>query len=262
MNLNIVIPMSGKGSRFRDAGYTVPKPFIPILGKPMIELVVNNLKPARPHQFIFLCLQEHIEKFKLDEYLTELSPNSVVVSIPEVTKGAACTVLHAKHLIDNDKPLMIANSDQWINIFIDDYLHAVDKSNSDGLIMTMHANDPKWSYLRFENGNICEVVEKKVVSNEATVGIYNFFRGRDFVSAAEEMIKYNLQVNNEFYVAPSYNQLIKRGAKISYYNIGKEGEGMYGLGTPTDYDKFLSSGIANKAISFCINHSLKSIKGS
>ena len=108
-----------------------------------------------------------------------------------------------------------------------------------GLIMTFWADHPKWSYCRLApDGYVVEVVEKKVISNEATVGLYNFRRGRDFVDAADVMIKRNLRVNNEFYVAPVYNLLIERGARIVVRQTGREYAGMYGLGTPEDYEFF------------------------
>jgi hypothetical protein len=135
---------------------------------------------------------------------------------------------------------MIANCDQWIDIDINNYLDAVDSRQVDGLIMTMTANDPKWSFVRLnEFGYVGEVVEKQVVSKEATVGIYNYRKGADFVAAAEIMIAKNLKVNNEFYVAPAYNEMIASGKKVDFYNIGEDGRGMYGLGTPEDLNIFL-----------------------
>ena len=92
------------------------------------------------------------------------------------------------------------------------------------------------------------VVEKEVVSNCATVGIYNFKAGRDFVRAADDMIAKNLRVNNEFYVAPVYNELIDDGARVAIYNVGREGAGMYGLGIPSDLDKFLADPISLRAV--------------
>ena len=145
---------------------------------------------------------------------------------------------------------MIANSDQWVDFSIDDYLMEMDRQAADGLIMTMRADDPKWSFIRFDgSGRVCEVVEKEVVSDEATVGIYNFRRGSDFVGAAEQMIQRNLRVNNEFYVAPVYNQLIAEGARIAIRNIGKVNNGMYGLGIPSDLDLFLKNPVSRKAAS-------------
>lgn len=249
--MNIVIPMAGRGSRFADVGYTTPKPLIPVKGVPMIQVVVNNLRPRGDAHFVFLCLQEHLDRYGVDEDLKKLVPGCSVLTLNQVSEGPACTVLVARDLINNDEPLMIANSDQWVDIDINDYLADMEARDLDGLIMTMKANHPKWSYVRLdENDRITEVVEKVVVSDEATVGIYNYRRGSQFVAAADRMIAKNLRVNNEFYVAPAYNEMIADGAKIGYYNIGSEYDGMYGLGTPEDLDKFLGFDVSTKAVTF------------
>lgn len=246
--LNIVIPMAGRGSRFSKAGFQDPKPLIKLEGKEMIRLVIGNLKPNCKHRFIFLCLQEHMEKYQVDKKLKEWCPECVVVPVKEVTEGAACTVLLAEQYINNNDSLMIANSDQWVDIDINDYLNSM--GDADGHIMTMKANDPKWSYVRFDQEKrVCEVVEKQVVSDEATVGIYNFKTGKDFVRYAHEMIEKDLRVNGEFYVAPVYNQLIlQNGKRISIYNIGSDTKGMYGLGIPQDLNNFLNLDVCKKAI--------------
>jgi len=245
--LNIVIPMAGRGSRFQKEGFKLPKPLIPVCGRPMIQRVIENLRPLRHHRFIFLCLQDHFAAYRIDEQLRQWAPGCVIVPVNQVTEGAACTVLLAKDEIDTDDPLMIANSDQWIDTDINDYLAVLDKNDVDGLIMTMWADDPKWSFVRFDDsGTICEVVEKQVISNEATVGIYNFRHGKDFVAAAETMIRNNERVNNEFYVAPAYNGLIGAGQKIVHHNIGREADGMYGLGIPADLKLFESLPVAQQ----------------
>ncbi len=249
--LNIVIPMAGRGSRFANVGYQQPKPLIQVLSKPMIDLVVNNLTPACEHRFVFICLREHSKRYGLQHHLHQLAKNVEIIYVDQVTEGAACTVLLAKKLINNDEPLMIANSDQWIDFDINLYLRELEVKTTDGLIMTMTADDPKWSFVRFDaEGNICEVVEKQVVSNEATVGIYNFRLGKDFVRSAEAMIRKNLRVNGEFYVAPVYNQMLAEAKKLAIYNIGTVDNGMYGLGTPEDLQHFLDTPIAVKACSF------------
>ena len=239
--LNIVIPMAGAGSRFAKVGFKDPKPLIPINGLPMIKLVIGNLRPQRPHRFIFICQEDHIIKYNLTKKLLEWAPNSVTIGINKLTEGAACTVLFAKELIDNENELMIANSDQYIDVDINKYLQQLALYNYDGLIMTMEANDPKWSFVGLNDVNhVVEVAEKKVISSEATVGIYNFKKGCDFVHAAEKMIEKNIRTNNEFYVAPVYNELISERKKIGIFNIGKEANGMYGLGTPDDLAHFLT----------------------
>lgn len=246
--LNIVIPMAGAGSRFAKAGYVDPKPLIKVHSEPMIKLVIENLRPNQPHRFIFICQAEHVKKYNLTEKLTLWAPSCIIIEIDGLTEGAACTVLTAKELIDNQYPLMIANSDQYVDICIDDYLQYMEIKKLDGLIMTMKATDPKWSFVGLnEQGLASEVVEKKVISDEATVGIYNYAHGRDFVEAAEKMINNNERVNKEFYVAPAYNQLISQGQKIGIFNIGSEANGMYGLGIPQDLDLFLSLPVSKRA---------------
>ncbi len=247
--LQIVVPMAGRGSRFANAGFALPKPFIPVHGIPMIKLVIENLRPQQEHRFLFLCLEEHLRKYPVEELLKRASPNCEIIPVEGVTQGAACTVLLAHDYINNDDPLMIANSDQWVDVSIDKYLQQFDDANVSGLIMTMEANDPKWSFVRLnDQRRVVEVVEKKVVSNEATVGIYNFRHGCDFVSAAEKMIAQDQRVNNEFYVAPTYNLLIAEGKEIRFVNIGKERDGMYGLGIPEDLEYFLGCEAGQKAI--------------
>lgn len=247
--LNIVLPMAGRGSRFADAGYDLPKPLIPVLGVPMIELVIANLTPRRPHRFHFLARREHVEGFGLAEKLQAWAPGSTLTLVEEVTEGAACTVLLAREAIDGADPLMIANCDQYVDADIDAYLGAMGPADgplADGLIMTMWADDPKWSFVRRDaGGRVVEVVEKVVVSNEATVGVYNFARGADFVRAAEAMIAGERRVNGEFYVAPAYDELIAEGAEIRCHDIGA---GMHGIGTPADLDAFLATETARRAV--------------
>ncbi|WP_199103031.1 glycosyltransferase family 2 protein [Aquitalea sp. ASV11] len=245
--LNIVIPMAGAGSRFSKAGYTDPKPLIPVHHIPMIRLVIENLRPKQPHRFIFICQRSHISMYKLEEKLSQWAPGSALIQIDGLTEGAACTVLAASHLIDNEDPLMIANSDQYVDVDINDYINKLNENKLDGLIMTMKANDPKWSFVGHNStGHVDKVVEKEVISNEATVGIYNFKRGADFVSAAKDSIALNQRVNGEFYVAPVYNLLITHGQRIGVYNIGEERAGMYGLGIPDDLEWFLNIPLSRK----------------
>lgn len=233
--LNIVVPMAGRGSRFAQAGYKTPKPLIDIYGHPMIEYVTRNIKPDCEHRFIYICQKEHLARFELKKKLREISCNCEIITVDCVTDGAACTVLLAEKYINNDDPMMIANSDQFVNININTYLGAM--KNLDGFIMTMASNDPKWSFVKYdEEGMITVVREKEVISDQATVGIYNYARGKDFVKYAKQMIEKDIRVNNEFYVAPVYNEMIDAGFKIGFYDVGSS---MYGLGIPEDLECFM-----------------------
>ena len=105
--INIVIPMAGLGSRFSKAGYKDPKPLIPVLGTPMIKLVIDNLRPHVSHRFIFICQRAHINAYALENKLSQWAPGSLLIPLDGVTEGAACTVLAAAPYIDNDAALMI-----------------------------------------------------------------------------------------------------------------------------------------------------------
>ena len=247
--LNIVLPMAGRGSRFADAGYTLPKPLIPIHGIPMIKVVVDNLSPKCEHRFLFVCQQEHIEKYDLIPKLKSYAKNVEVIGINGITEGQVCTALLAKKFFDNDEPLMSANTDQFIDFDINDYLEAINERHLDGMIMTMKSQDPKWSYAKTDSdGFVIETAEKKVISPDATVGIFNFAKGSDLVRSAEQMIKDNVRVNNEFYTCPCYNYLIREGKKIGIYPIGEEYNGMYGLGIPKDLEFFINHPISQKVL--------------
>ena len=244
---NIVVPMAGLGSRFSKVGFKNPKPLIDVLGEPMISLVVKNLRPSTPHRFIFICQETHEKEFGLKTYLENIAPGCQVKLINGITDGAACTVLKASDLIDLNEPLIIANCDQYIEASMDNYLNTWHEKNLDGYIMTMKAYEDKWSYVKLNNyGEVLEVVEKVVISDEATVGIYNFKKGNDFIVAAKKMIENDLRVNGEFYVAPVYNMLISDGYKVGVHNIGSCDDTMFGLGTPEDLEEYINQYSGNK----------------
>lgn len=232
--MNIIIPMAGHGSRFLQAGYTFPKPLIEVHGKPMIQVVIDNLKVDA--HFIFIVQKEHREKYNLDSMLSLLAPGCDIVDVDKVTEGAACTVLLGKEFINNDNPLVIANSDQFVEWSSLDFFYKMNEQNLDGGIVSFKSTHPKWSYAKTDNnGFVLEVAEKKTISDIATVGIYYWKKGSDFVKYAEQMIDKNIRVNNEFYVCPVYNEAILDGLKFKTFDVPK----MWGLGTPEDLDYYL-----------------------
>jgi NDP-sugar pyrophosphorylase family protein len=237
--LNIVIPMAGEGKKFQEAGYAFPKPLIDIHGQTMIELVVKNLTPSVPHKFIFICRKDHYDSYDLHNVFKNATDNNfeVVTSFGNI-QGAAPTVLLATSFINNEEELIIANSDQYVEEKIDDFVARAREGGKDGLIMTFPASHPKWSYARTDSeGKVLETAEKKVISKNATVGVYYFRKGSDFVRAAQAMIHKDIKHNDQFYVCPSFNELILEGKNIYIYPI--EQEKMHGLGTPEELQAFL-----------------------
>ena len=236
--MNVLIPMAGRGSRFASQGYTFPKPLIEVKGKPMIQVVVENLNIKA--NYTFIVQKEHYEKYSLNYLLPLIAPDCNIVQVDGITEGAACTTLLAKEFIDNDEPLIMANSDQFVEWDSNETLYAFQNDGIDGGIITFPATHPKWSYAKLgDDGYVSEVAEKKPISEHATVGIYYWKKGSDYVKYAEQMIDKDIRTNNEFYVCPVFNEAIQDGKKIRIKDIQKNG--MWGIGTPEDLSYFLEN---------------------
>jgi len=236
--MKILIPMAGEGSRFAKEGYTFPKPLIDVNGKPMIQSVVENLNFDA--EYIFLVRSWHLEKYNgLMTTLERITNGKFkVVKVDGLTEGAACTALLAKKFISDDEDLLIANSDQIIKYSKENFNLFKSFSNVDGIVFTFNAVHPKWSFVKTDStGLIINIVEKNPISNIATCGIYWYRRGIDFVNSAETMIQKNLKVNNEFYIAPVYNEMINIGKQITPFFVQE----MYGIGTPEDLNFYLKN---------------------
>lgn len=234
--LNVLIPMAGAGSRFQAAGYTFPKPLIEVNGKPMIQVVLENLNIDA--NYYFVVQKEHRRKYNLDSLLNLLKPNCKIIETDGLTEGAACTALLAKSFIDNDNPLFFANSDQFVEWDSNEFFYKMNENDPDGGIVTFKATHPKWSFAKVnEMGLVTEVAEKNPISDNATVGFYYWKKGSDFVKYAEQMIQKDIRVNNEFYVCPVFNEAIKSNLKIKTFEVSK----MWGIGTPEDLDYFLKN---------------------
>ena len=233
-NMNVLIPMAGAGTRFEKAGYTFPKPLIEVNGKPMIQVVVENLNVDAKH--IFIVQKSHYEQYNLKHLLSLITPGCEIIQVEGITEGAACTTLLAKKLIDNKEPLLIANSDQFVEWDSNEFLYSMQADKVDAGILTFQSLHPKWSFAKLdEDGFVDEVAEKKPISENATVGIYYWSKGSDYVKYAEQMIDRDRRVNNEFYVCPVFNEAIEDNKKIKIFPIDK----MWGMGTPEDLERFI-----------------------
>lgn len=202
----------------------------------MIQVVVDNLNVKA--NYIFIVQKAHKEKYNLDSVLNLIAPNCKIVEVEGLTEGAACTTLLAKEYINNDKPLMMANSDQFIEWSSSKFMYKMQEQDLDGGILSFTSTHPKWSYAKTdENNYVTEVAEKKPISNCATVGVYYWKKGGDYVKYAEQMIDKDIRTNNEFYVCPAFNEAVKDGKRISTFDI----ENMWGLGTPEDLHYYIDN---------------------
>jgi beta-phosphoglucomutase-like phosphatase (HAD superfamily)/dTDP-glucose pyrophosphorylase len=242
--LNVLIPMAGFGSRFKSAGYVFPKPLVEVNGKPMIQAVVESL--GINAKYTYIVQKEHYEKYNLSYLLNLITPDCNIIEVDGVTEGAAVTCLLAKEYINTSSPLIMANSDQIVEWNSREFIYDLMIKNADGGIATFKSTHPKWSYAKTNSdGLVFEVAEKKPISDTATVGIYYWKHGSDFVKYANNMIEKNIRTNNEFYVCPVFNEAIADGKRIFANNIDK----MWGIGTPEDLKYYMENNKNDKNIS-------------
>ena len=263
--MKIVIPMAGKGSRFLEAvsqnpEYATPKPIINVLGKPMVQWAIESLpfvnlpsRPARislqvqPKDLVFICRQDHQDDFQIGDKLKKVFTQDIrLVFLDQITRGATETVLKSKAYIDNEEDLIVSDSDHH---FQGDALYAAIANKASDVagiipVFTPPDSDVKWSYTLFDKDHLALAVGEKdpelaAQGASANIGAYYFSSGKNFVNEAELMIRegdmYGAEGKKEFYLAPIYNRLIKKGQKIKVALIPK----VWGLGTPKDLEFFL-----------------------
>lgn len=243
--LQIVVPLGGKAARFQERGYTFPKPLIEIGSRSMIEVVLENLSPPKPHQYTFICRKEQLAEFYLGDMLQLLAPGCRILPLESDTAGALCSVLLAIDDLKLDEELLIANGDQFITGGLKPFYQACRKPGIDGCILTFSATHPRWSFVKTDaKGFVTATAEKKPISKQATAGLYYFRRAHDLVEGAEKLIVKGLTTSGQFFVCPVYNELILAGKKITTHHL-PDGA-MHSLGTPEDVDLFLKkSGAAD-----------------
>lgn len=214
--IQIVIPAAGNGQRFKDAGYKEDKPDIDVFGKRMIDRVIEDITPSYDHT-IQVIRQKDLKK-----------PSG----------GAVETILHAN--IDPDEPLLLANSDQLVDIDIDDF---IDKSKQASLV-TFQSTKPHHSYVKTNNrGLVTEIIEKEVISNQAVTGVYFFRKASYFTDSAVQVIASDTKVKGEYYVSTVLERMIKKGYRINTYTAPSAM-----LGTPDELQLFINAAIVGRKI--------------
>ena len=220
--LSIVIPMAGESIFYSTPDNHFPKPFYEVLGRPMIEVVVENLMRIEGEKrFIFVINDNDAKKYRLDNVLRMLTKNQceIVIQIGS-TKGAVCSLLLAvKHLNDNN-PILISNADQVISHDLNSIVNFFDSSDLDGGVVCFDSVHPQWSYARVIQDNILiETTEKQPISRDAIAGLYFFSRGKDFVESAMDSITKGRSYDGVFYTSSVLNEMILRNKTLKIYRI-------------------------------------------
>lgn len=242
-NIQLVIPAAGLGSRFADHGYAQPKPLIDVAGLPMIDWVIGNFQLIPGDTLVVVSRVGLNIKESIEPIVRDLGVLVHFIDVPALTEGPAMTVAAATSVLDMNQPLVVANSDQYVSASLVPFLTTLRESSQDlGLVLTMRANSTKWSYVgRLEDNSVSQIVEKVEISDEATVGIYGWSRAGLFLESLKSMVANNDRTNGEFYVAPSYNYMIKAGIQVETEFVGNLEDNVHGLGTVEDLLTFLDN---------------------
>lgn len=237
--LNIVVPMAGLGKRFADAGYTIPKPLIPVLGKPMYAWAVDSLPLNAATRLIFVLLRTMpgYDQLAADIWDRYAHLHPIILDVPELTRGQSESVLCARSLINSTDELLIHNADTAFDAN-PDWLADARNHQAEGALLVFPSEEPRWSYSRENSdGWVQEVREKQVISPWATTGTYWFAQGATFVRLAENSIANGKREGGEFYVGPLYTDLIAENGKVKNYPIQK----LHCMGTPLELKEFLET---------------------
>lgn len=216
---NILLPSMGSSSFFKDSFF--PKPLIEVAGKTMLETVAENFKTVLDGQFIYVFSQDDCNQFHIDKSAQLLNDNAKILALKNQTAGALCTSLIAIEMINNEDSLIIANSDQIIDVDYSEVLAYFNEHNGDAGVITFQDIHPRWSYVQTMGKEIVEVAEKRPLSNRAIAGFYYYRKGEDFIDAAMSALTKKSSVEGKYYISASFNELILKGAKVIYYDIDK-----------------------------------------
>ena len=237
--MNIIVLMAGPSKDFETKGYIYPKYLLEINGEPIIQRVIDVLKPLNAN-LSFVIRKEDDDKAYIGSTLQILSPNCIIYKVGEETKGAVCSALFAIDSINNDDELIILNGDQLIKKGLPEAVMQFRSKKLDGGIVVFRSVLPRWSYVALdENGQVNETSEKRPISDIATAGCYYFRHGMDFVNAAFNTIRKDVNYDGKYYICSTYNELILKRQNVGIYEIAKQD--YISFATPQMYERYLNN---------------------
>ena len=224
--------MGGNGSRFSDRGYDLPKPLIPIYGKPFLYWSTQSiLKFHNVIDITFVILEEHVKKYSLDKKILEFFPNAKIVKLNHVLNGPVLTCLEGVKNINDDYPVLFNDCD---HLFKSQSFNDACKTGLingvDGALITFKSNLPHFSYVKYSGKKVVGTVEKSVVSHDAICGAYLFKNANQFRELASSYLS-NCEYN-EYFISGMFNEMAKRNTSISIFPVDYH----VPFGTPEEYE--------------------------
>lgn len=229
--LHLMMPMGGRGQRFFDDGFIMPKPLIEINGKPFFYWsAMSVLKYIPDCDLTFIVLKEHIDDFNIDKQIYSYFPDARITIIDHVLDGAVLTCMAGADTINDDIPLLFNDCD---HMFRCDALTRLIESNDrsyDGMLLTFKSDSPKYSFVICgEDGNVRKTVEKQAVSSDAICGAYYFRSKEIFLENAEKYLKKCSY--SEYFVSGVYNIMAENGLQSGIL----ETDFHISFGTPAEF---------------------------
>jgi CTP:phosphocholine cytidylyltransferase-like protein len=242
----LILPMAGKGSRFAERGYELPKPLLDVDGLPMIIQSVNCLPKSDNN--VFICLEEHTINYNLVDKLNVNYPDCKIKTINETTQGQACTCeIGIKEFnVDLEKPIMISACDNGVYYDKEEYLKLLNDESIDIIVwsfrnnQTSKVNPNMYAWLDVDNQNFIKHVSCKnfiydnPLTTHAIIGTMFFKKAKYFIDGLNKNYQENIRTNGEFYVDDVLNQNIKGGLKVKVFEV----KNYICWGTPDDYKTY------------------------
>jgi NDP-sugar pyrophosphorylase family protein len=243
--VQIVIPMSGFGERFRRAGYTVPKPLVEIDGKPIIAHVIDMFPGETA--FIFICNQEHLDEpaYRMEAILKERCPSGRVIGIPSHKLGPINAVRQVEHLLDPAMPIVVNYCDFTCYWDWNQFKRYVKETGCAGAIPAYKGFHPhslgstNYAYMREVDGWVQDIQEKQPYTDNrmeeyASSGTYYFKSAEIMRQAFRDAMEQDLNVGGEYYVSLAYKPLLASMQPIAVYPL----QHFMQWGTPEDVAEY------------------------
>lgn len=233
MKLNVIMPMAGGGTRFGKQGFDLPKPLIEIYGRPFFYWAAQSIvKYVEIASLTFVVLDEHIERYHIDQAIGKYYPEAAITSIPEVLPGAVLTCKEGVAGVANGRPILFNDCD---HLFLCEpfYHYCMEgrHDSMDGALLTFRSEDPKFSYVSYdENGFVNRTVEKQVISQDAICGAYYFRDKRIFLDAADVYLEHCAY--HEFFMSGVYQVMAQQGKKVRAFPVDSH----VSFGTPEEFE--------------------------
>lgn len=241
--MKVIIPMSGMGNRFVQAGYSTPKPLIEMNGKPMIDHVVGMFPGVQ--DYVFICNSQHLAETNMREILEKVSPYGQIIEILPHKKGPVYAVHLVEDLIDDEEEVIVNYCDFSCYWDFNDFLNHTRQRDSDGAVPAYRGFHPhmlgttNYAFMREEDQWMLEIKEKEPFTDNrmqeyASSGTYYFRKGRQLKKYFKQLMDLDINLKGEYYVSLVYNLLVRDGLKVSIYEI----EHMLQWGTPSDVEEY------------------------